>query len=519
MSIPKKTIILSILVTFTLLGGSVFLVLATSPEDIIFPVKELGNCRTETACRAYCDDSKNIKICLEFAEKHNLMSPEELRAAKKFAEMGTGPGGCKGKDNCESYCNDVSRIDECLSFAESSGILPTDELQEAKKVQAALKRGVKLPGGCHNKNECESYCSNSEHMEECIAFAEASGFIPLDELADAKKALGAIKKGFKPPSCSGKDQCGEYCSQPNNMEACMEFALAANFIPEEQQEEMQKVLRAIKSGAKPPSCRSKSQCNEYCSQPENLEECIAFAQAAGFVSPEEAERVRKTGGRGPGDCQGKEECESFCQDPANQEVCFNFAKEHDLISQEELQKIEEGKRQIMESFSNAPPQVMDCFMNAFGGEQVEKLKAGTAIPFPDMGDKIKHCFEENIPMPQDNGMPPSGIMPKGMSPDEIIPEEMPSDENINYPANSEFIGPGDCRTMEECQSFCQANPQECGISIPPNATAPLNQELPSVPLPTIEQPSQELPPLTIEQLGSSILEAVNYFLKFFHLSP
>ena len=53
--------------------------------NIQYPVKELGNCKDEAACKAYCDKPKNMKACIDFAEKNNLMSKEEVERLKNEA--------------------------------------------------------------------------------------------------------------------------------------------------------------------------------------------------------------------------------------------------------------------------------------------------------------------------------------------------------------------------------------------------------------------------------------------------
>ena len=308
------------------LAGKILAQETTEAVDIQYPVKELNNCQNETACRAYCDKPENIKACVNFAEKNNLMPPEEIEMAKKFMAAGAkGPGDCNGKDSCEEYCNDISRIDECVAFAEKNNLMPEEELAEAKKVQTAIKRGVKPPP-CGNKKQCDVYCSEADHMEECIAFGAAAGFIQDKELEDAQKMLAAMKRGVKPPPCRGKKACDEYCSSPDNIEMCMNFAIEAGFMNEQEKAESQKMLQALKKGIKPPACRGKEECDSYCSQDDHFEECFQFAEAAGFMSAEEASMARKTGGKGPGNCKGREECENFCNNPLNQEICFNFGK-------------------------------------------------------------------------------------------------------------------------------------------------------------------------------------------------
>lgn len=366
----KLVIFLVLIAAATLL----FTVSVARAQEIEYPVEELGDCESEAECRTYCDKPAHMEACIAFAKEYKLMSEEEIRMAENFLEAGgEGPGGCDSQESCESYCNDISHMDECIAYAEEHGIIPPEELEEAKKVQAALKGGAQLPGGCQNKKACDVYCSVAEHMEECIAFGEAAGFIPEEELAEAKLMLEAIKKGAKPPACQGKKACDAYCAEESH-----------------------------------------------------FQECMAFAEAAGFISPEEAEMARKTGGKGPGGCRGRDECEEFCQQPENQETCFNFGKEHGMISEEDLAEMEEGKERMMEAFSEAPEEVMECLDAKFGSEMIEKLKSGSTMPTREIGDGMKECFEQQM-------RPPEGMMPPGEGEGEW------------------GGGPGGCQSEEECE--------------------------------------------------------------------
>ncbi|MEK7133307.1 MAG: hypothetical protein AAB771_01315, partial [Patescibacteria group bacterium] len=389
---------------------------ALSEADIVYPVKELSGCKDETECRSYCNDPLNIKACVAFAEKYSLMSSEEIEQAKKFIAVGAnGPGGCSSADSCESYCNDISHIDECLAFAEKSGLMPPDELEEARKVQAALASGATLPGGCRNKDECDTYCESPDHMEECIIFAEAAGFIPPDELEEARKVLIAVKAGAKPPPCRGRAECDAYCAEPDHFESCIAFAEAAGLIPPEEIEDAKKMLIALKKGVKPPPCGGREACDAYCGEENHFNECLDFAEAAGFIAPEEVEMARKTGGKGPGNCKGREECEAFCQDPANGESCFSFAKEHGLLKEEDVRQMEEGKQKILEVVDSAPPEVKSCLENALGSGTIEGIRAGTVMPRQDMGDTMRSCFEQLMQKPGGFG-PPNGEFHEGSGP-------------------------------------------------------------------------------------------------------
>ncbi len=374
--------------------------LASSEDDIVYPVGELGDCGDEQECRAYCNGLAHIDECLAFAEQHNLLSPEEIAEARKFAEIGveSGPGGCGGNGECEVYCEDISHINECLAFAEEHDILDMQELEEARRVVQALREGAQLPGGCTSKDACEAYCEDASHIQECVAFAEVAGFMSAEELGEAKMVLRALEGGAKlPGGCQGKAQCEAYCSESSHMEECFEFAVAAGFMKPDEIEEARKMMPFMTRGEMPGGCRSRQECEAYCFQGSHTEECVTFFEQAGVMNAEDAKLFRKTGGRGPGECRGKEECDVFCNDPANQQICFDFAKQHGLIEEDELRNMEEGIGMFREGFQNAPPEVAQCLKARIGEEVLSKIEAGTFLPNQELGKHMRGCFEEFMP--------------------------------------------------------------------------------------------------------------------------
>lgn len=177
----------------------------SAQTGISYPVAELGNCTDKVACKVYCDKQTNIDACLAFAEKNNLMSKDEIKKAKNFKKTGmTGPGGCKGKDECKTYCSNSDHMDECVTFAEKNGLMSDEQLDEAKKVRGAISRGIKPPA-CGGKETCDAYCSSSEHIEECVKFGEAAGMISKEDAEKIRKGGG---KGPGGPGDSGSPDDG-----------------------------------------------------------------------------------------------------------------------------------------------------------------------------------------------------------------------------------------------------------------------------------------------------------------------
>lgn len=317
---------------------------ASADMDVQFPVAELGNCGSKEECYTYCEISENMDACLAFAEKNQLMDQKEIREARKFVAAGSkGPGGCTGKKSCETYCNNVAHMSECLAFAEKTGMMSDEEMEEAKKIAAYLDKGGQLPGGCSSREECDSYCGGSD---------------------------------------------------PAKMKECINFAMSAGFMSEEEAKEIDKVMTALDKGVRPPKCRGDEECAVYCSQTENVEECAAFMLASGMATPREVELLRKTGGKGPGGCVGKA-CETFCDDPVNKDVCTNYALQNGFISKEEYEGRGEGRGRFKKDFETMPAGVQSCLRNSIGTE-VDKMLADNP-PSSETREKMNSCFEQMRP--------------------------------------------------------------------------------------------------------------------------
>lgn len=389
----SKNIFISAAIVATSLVVSFSIIAQAAPNDnISYPIAELGNCGSKEECKNYCNKKENINACIDFGLRNNLMSEDEAKIAKKFDSINIdGPGGCADAVSCEDYCDDVSHIDECIAFAEENDILEEGELAEAKKIQAALSKGIQMPGGCTNKNSCDTYCNDPTNMRECMFFAKEAGFLHEDEEGEIELVLKAIDKGVMPPPCRGKGECDAYCSEPNHFNECIAFAEAAGLMPQEE------INMIKKTGGKGPGgCQGKDSCDTYCEDPEHFNECADFAEEYGFITKEEAAMSRKTGGKGPGNCKGEEECRTYCDNPDNQEACYEFAVEHSLLSEEERKMMREGVGNLQRMISESSPEIIECFKSRLGEDYVEKMKKGEALPTERVSHTVQSCFEEHF---------------------------------------------------------------------------------------------------------------------------
>lgn len=375
---------------------------ALSKDDIVFPVVELGSCENENECRAYCDEPDNIDICLDFAATHNLLDRSEIEHARKFQAIrdeANWPGGCDSEESCEAYCNDITNIEECLAFAEEHGFIDDDELEEARRVKAALDQGAELPGGCQNKDACEVYCEEPDHIEECIAFAEAAGFLSGEELEEARRFMQIMKEGRSPGGCRGERECFEYCEDESHFEECLAFAEEAGFISAEEAE------MARRTGGKGPGGCVRDECEDYCEDPANQDECLAFALEHEFLTEEEYELIKGRGGlnfsegrfEGPGGCSNEEECKIYCSEPENREECAaafgDFEGDHDGDRFDGGEPFEDVPEDNLHFLNELPSQVGRCVEENYGLDRLEELRtSGIAGEPVELEAVIRKCF-------------------------------------------------------------------------------------------------------------------------------
>lgn len=265
-----------------LLFAPVF-VFAQNLEIISYPIEELGGCENKEACRAFCDKFENLEKCLNFSEKNVLLTDCRLTDARKF--LNAINGGlkllpCKSKEECRVYCSDEVNFKECLNFVENAGFLSRDEALLLKRT------GGKGPGACQTKEDCQEYCSQENHLDECLEFALKNGFILPAQAALAIEIRDLAAKGG-PGGCVGLKACGEYCSNINNLDNCLSFEEENGLITEE---EIREIEELAENGG-PGECKTREDCKAYCNNPDNDQECLNFMSDQGYLSKENIEAM------------------------------------------------------------------------------------------------------------------------------------------------------------------------------------------------------------------------------------
>ena len=435
-----------------------------------------GNCKSQEECRVYCSEIKHAAECFDFAEKHNLLNKNDIKSGRDFLTK-TGPGGCKGAVECRTYCDDISHREECLEFAHRKGLISKPSLDAARNIVRKIEKGG--PGGCKSEDECRVYCDNVGHVNECVAFAEENGFVSKQDAMLMRKA--GLLKG--PGGCSGKNECEAYCKTSEHQKECVDFAEKHGLMSKKEAEMARKF--AGKPG--PGGCVGE-ECRRFCTDPKNAETCFKFAEDNQLIAPQDLERARKfmkiSQDGGPGGCKGME-CAKYCRQESNREACIDFAKKNELMSKDDIKDLDAGQKiskKMKESggpggcktdnecriYCTKAEHVEECvafgavhggmpkeqvrqMLKRFAEEEVEDMDVPLGDDFEDREEDVFEEYEEykrleegfrNIP--SSNGLPSSGPT-----------------TNMMDKKKFDFVGPGGCKSGEECMKYCTEHKDEC----------------------------------------------------------
>ncbi|MEK7452651.1 MAG: hypothetical protein AAB614_00265 [Patescibacteria group bacterium] len=364
---------------------------AQNPFDIEFPIKELGSCSSISECKSYCDQADNAIACMSFAEKNGIVKKQEDRSSRadEVLKDRAGPGGCVGRVACDAFCSEPENREICFSFAKENGLISKDKIEKIEKEMESNSG----PGGCSSRQQCDTFCKNPDNIQICLDFAVSNGHIDQEEASlliermsrgkdfrinnqgsrgefkgevvglevglepeiDKKKAEEVLAKNGGPGGCLTMLECEAFCSNADNGNICLDFAISNNLIPKEKAEKMKEMMN--KSG--PGGCKG-IECKVYCENPENAEACFNFAKENGLLHKDDIRQfergkdiIKRIEGRGgPGDCRSEKECRAYCQDSVNIDECAAFSVSVGFIDEDEVKKSFEEFESIKDMRNN-----------------------------------------------------------------------------------------------------------------------------------------------------------------------
>jgi hypothetical protein len=193
-------------------------------------------------------------------------------------------------------------------------------------------------------------------------------------------------------NCGSVSDCRDYCNVSANQTACLNFAAQHNLMTQAAIARAQQLLALIQNGQTPGNCSTAQECRTYCSDTAHADECLNFAEQAGFVSAAQVNAIRQNNGKGPGGCASEQSCAAFCNNSANQSVCLDFARQNGLISQVQAQNIQQSATGLRIGLQQFPGQVVSCLKGELGDSAVGELESGNITPNASTSAVVNGCL-------------------------------------------------------------------------------------------------------------------------------
>lgn len=272
---------------------------------ITFPISELGNCSSFSACKAYCDVESNRDQCISFAKKKGFYKGPPSGINEGIIKNAQSELGCDSEASCRVICEKEENAEKCSDFASKHGLGGGSRGKSGDKV--VLQKAKEILG-CDSEATCKSVCENPANQEKCSNFAKATG-------------LGGGIKRVGPGGCNSEESCRAFCEK--NMDECRKFGG-----PPEGHD----------GGRRGPGgCNSEESCMAYCQS--HPEECGS------------------QGGQGPAEFQ-----ERFCKENPDKCSGGTFGEGGQRMSPEDFCRQNPDKCRGGEGFSapsgnfNRPPE-------------------------------------------------------------------------------------------------------------------------------------------------------------------
>lgn len=337
------------------------------------------------------DGAGAMKLYIDGELKGTAKAPNANTTSNGQFTIGAWDDRFRAREFFSGLIEEVSIYNRALTSAEIKS-----SYKEMRQILAAKDSGVSFPGNCNTRQKCLKYCEVPGNVIECINFSEAAGFISKDEAAQARKWSPLIALGVTPGKCASAEQCEAYCADTAHALECMEFAVKYEIFPPDELEILRKILPFMRAGKMPGGCKSKAECEAYCTADGHFEECLDLGLALGVIKPEEVDVIRKSGGKGPGGCRSSKACEAFCQKTENQKECTDFAVKIGLITEEEAEQ-SRSAGDVGQCFAEADEKIISCFVTNLGADVFEQMKAGKMpydIAIIEKMRKAKTCVKQ-----------------------------------------------------------------------------------------------------------------------------
>lgn len=305
--------------------------------------------------------------------------------------------------------------------------------------QTRLQYPIPELGYCRDAKECYLYCEIPENKAACWSYSKykvGSDVLGVTTMSEEEKEMmrqKAKQYAIAFPiadlgNCPGPQECRDFCEQPANQQACMDFAKKKGFQKEVKGPEHDELLQKARVEL---GCTSTEECRSICESDRGR--CEAFAKKHGmyqeppsqgrYSAKEKQELMQKA--ESELGCTSMESCKSICE--KNPQACMMFAKKHGFDRPEPR----EGEMERREE------------------REPERHMQGSMTGKCDSEESCKtYCQEHPSECP-------------GFQNNQRATGQQPPSGSQSIGGGTHYVGPSGCRTEGECNNWCNDHPDKC----------------------------------------------------------
>ncbi len=404
---------------------------------LTFPIPQLGNCQSPAECKSYCDVPWHRTVCESYAQQTELET--DVLASVQLNYPIPELGSCSSKEECKAFCDLPDNYSVCTQFGEKHNLVKRkDSATPEQQIIDRLTYPITELDSCASKEECRQFCNNPENQTACRNFAEDTGLIPLGERPE-----------------------GDYQKEP-----------------EEHEEEKKQQPRQIEFPIPElGNCGSIDECDAYCRTNSANSACQQYAEMTDmeeyyeedFGEKEEPEDVSE-GTEGINfpiaeldNCGSMEECAMYCGQPDHREQCTAFAQAHGMSTP---QQQEEEQKKSGPGGCSSPEECKEYCKNNPQDKECQQAKEQFCVQYPERCKMKEHEMQKDMDKIKEG---PGGCtsLEECKTYCEKHPDNAECKEMKPEPGNmekKEKTGPGGCTSPEECIEYCKNNPTDPGCS-------------------------------------------------------
>ncbi len=217
---------------------------------------------------------------------------------------------CRDAKECSLYCQIPENKAPCWSYGKyklGTNVLGVTSMGEEEKrlmVQKAKQYSVTFPiedlGNCAGPQECRDFCEQPTNQQACMDFAKKKGFqkeMNDGNRIDRQKKDELIEKAKTELGCTSMESCSNICESDHTR--CEAFAKKHGVYQEPPESRgrysAKEKVQLIEKAQSELGCTSMESCKTTCEK--NPERCMAFAKKHGFERPEPRERQEEMEGQ------------------------------------------------------------------------------------------------------------------------------------------------------------------------------------------------------------------------------